>query len=58
MSEMTEPMTSYFPDGGEGGSRADSRKWAQQNIVGRKLTQVAKKSAAVSRKSKSRAKSK
>ncbi|HEV7668103.1 MAG TPA: hypothetical protein VGS22_06235 [Thermoanaerobaculia bacterium] len=57
MSEAMEPMSAYFPAGDEGGSRTDSRKWAQQNIVGRQLKRAAAKTTAVSRKTK-RAKAK
>jgi hypothetical protein len=57
MSEATESMAAYFPVEDEGGSRADTRKWAQQNIVGRSIKKAAAKSAAVSRKAK-RAKAK
>jgi hypothetical protein len=59
MSEIPDTMPNYFPAGGEGGSHADSRKWAQQNIVGRKIKRTAVKSvAATPRKSKTRPKAK
>lgn len=53
MSEITEPA-SYLPVGGEGGSPADSRKWAQQNIAGQKLKRAVAKAAASASKRKSK----